>query len=481
MGKATLRSAVLLALLAMGMAATAMPSFAETQNVRVGGDITTRAFIRSNLDLRDGNDISDTQPSDLDDHDRFIQTTTGLNINADMTDNVSAGIRLANELVLGDYQTNSDNNDFAVSQAWVKLKDLFFSPLTVTLGRQPIVWGRGFVLGSSLIPHAGLIGELLGSLAADEFTDFTAFDGARLTLDFQGAAAVDLPLTVDAVYIKLEENTVGIADDNDLTGVNLGTRFDAANAEIETYFLNKRDRSNTPAANLAVQHANVSTLGVRGSAAPVEGVYLYGELAYQFGVRARDGTNYTGLATGDRHQAWAGDFGVEYTAKDVAMTPKLGAEWIFWTGKDVDGAVTGWDPIARGYFTTALREFQAGAFYPVDQACTTGAGNVCTPSVTNQHQLSVYGSVKPTEDLEVAPRLTWFIADDGLRPRALDGTTQSKRKSFLGTEWDTIVTYHYTPDVTFGVIHGVFFPGNVFRKPYDAVAQELVTTVGVKF
>ena len=40
MVKATRKCAVLLALLAIGMAATALPSYAETQNVKVGGDYT---------------------------------------------------------------------------------------------------------------------------------------------------------------------------------------------------------------------------------------------------------------------------------------------------------------------------------------------------------------------------------------------------------------------------------------------------------
>ena len=43
MVKATLRSAVLLGIAAIGVLAAGMPSFAEVQNVKVGGDITVRS------------------------------------------------------------------------------------------------------------------------------------------------------------------------------------------------------------------------------------------------------------------------------------------------------------------------------------------------------------------------------------------------------------------------------------------------------
>ncbi len=465
--KATLLSAVLLS-------AWVTPSFAEVQNVKVGGDITVRSFFRSNLDLSDHNGA-------LDDHEDFLMSTVGLNVGVDLTENVSAFVRLANErdwnvAAVGAAGTNA--RDLALSQAYITLKELFYSPLTVRIGQQPIVWGRGFVLGSNLIP--GTVnrgGDLHNSITANEFTDFTAFDAIRGTLDLSGVAG--MPLSIDTVYGKLQENMVGANDDVNLMGVNVGTKFDAAHSEMEAYYLNKRDRN----ASYGSSHnaGSVSTMGVRGSAAPVEGSYLYGELAYQFGTRATDPSGV--LIAGDAQQAWAFDLGAEYTAKSVAMTPKLGAEWIFWSGKDVDGAVAGWDPIARGYFTTPLREFQTGStvtgFYPNSQTCFANgvvAGTACTGAYTNQHQFSLYGSVKPLEDLTIAPRLSWFVLDKGAIPVA-----GSKRRGFAGTEFDTVVTYNYTDDVQFGVIYGMFAPGSAYRTPNDSVAQELISSVGVKF
>ena len=53
MVKATRRSAVLLGVAAIGLLAASVPSFAEVQNVKVGGDVTIRSFWRKNLDLND--------------------------------------------------------------------------------------------------------------------------------------------------------------------------------------------------------------------------------------------------------------------------------------------------------------------------------------------------------------------------------------------------------------------------------------------
>jgi hypothetical protein len=468
MMKATLRSAVLLGL----TAAWAVPSFAEVQNVKVGGEVTVRAFHRSNLDLHDDRYSSGKDTTVGLNADNFIMQTTAVNIGADLTENVSATLRLTNER---DWDTTGAEtlSDFDMSQAYVTLKELFYSPLTVRIGTQPIVWGRGFVLGSNLFPTVNSTGDdRNAALTANEFTDFTAFDAIRATLDLSNVLGGNLPLTVDYVYIKLDENAAGTNDDVFLQGVNLSTRF--AQSEVEAYFLNKRDNTSvaTPAGSVANDnHGRISTLGIRGSGQPLEGAYLYGELAYQFGQLGVDPAGV--LAVGDAQQAWAFDLGAQYTLANVATTPTLGGEWRFYSGRDVNGAAGGWAPMAPGYFTTALREFQTqstvAGFYANDQAGVTSAG-------TNQHEFALYGSLKPIEDLTIAPRLSWFVLDVGALP-----TAGARREHFLGTELDTNITYNYTDDVQLGLLYAFFAPGSVYRTPNDAGAHELVTTVSVKF
>ena len=294
-------------------------------------------------------------------------------------------------------------------------------------------------------------------------------------------------MTADYVYIKLDENNPGIADDRTIQGINLGTRFDAWNGELEAYYLNKRDKNGvTPNID---KDGSESTIGIRGSVQPADGASVYSELAYQFGRRAPsyDGESATnGVRVGDALQAWAFDLGLDFTFKDVPTSPKIGAEWIYYSGQDIAGgggtANTGWSPIAPSYFPTLLRSFQtrstAAGLYPVDQTGVTSA-------FTNQSEIALYGSLKPIEDLTVGQRLSLFWSAEPITPVFSGGTTP-KRQSFLGTEWDTRVAYAYTDDVTLGVDYGIFFPGTVFHHASLAAsgqdrAQELVTSVSVKF
>ena len=487
--KATRRSAVLLAIVAIGMLAVSMPSFAEVQNIKVGGDETVRAFWRSNLDLQDEAQNVNPSPAGtgtgltLNSHDYFLQNTLGININANLTENVEVEARIANERTLG--TTGTANGDIDISRANVKLKDIFYSPFTLTLGTFPVRWGRGLVLGSNLIPSILETGDDRNqSIDANEFTDFTAFDGAELKGEFGGTAAMSMPLNLDLVYLKTHEGVVGKGDDTNLMGANIGTRFDKGEAEV--YYLNKREGAYGTVGSSIGHKGSVSTMGVRGSAKPTDGSNVYGEVAYQFGLRATDPSAFA-LPKGDAQQAWAANLGADVTLADVATKPMLGAEWIFFSGKNSKacpttscGGVPGWDPIAKGYFTTALRDFQTSSgvagFYSPSQAGVTGGQ-------TNQHDLSLYGSFKPLEDLTIAPRLSWFFLANGIRPIAPNGTAQAKRSSYVGMEWDTVATYNYTDDVQFGLIYGLFAPGNIYLGAHglDSTAQELVSSVSVKF
>lgn len=490
--KATLRCAVLLALVAFGMVVTSLPSFAEVQNVKVSGDITVRAFHREDLDLHQ-------EKVEAQDEQDFIMQTTGINVGADLTENVSANIRIANERdwdlgpTAGTLAAAANSSDIDVSQSYITLKELFYAPLTLRIGTQPIVWGRGFILGSGLLPNVnGLGDDQNASISANEFTDFTAFDAIRATLDLGGVAG--MPLAADLVYIKFDENSVAAQDDVRVFGLNVGTQFDSMSSELETYYVLQRDE-NTDVLGATISGATadqvgagaVSTLGIRGSAKPADGAQVWAEAAYQFGDRTTDPHDL--LPAGDSQQAWAFNLAGDYTLGDVATSPKIGAEWRFYSGKNVHGAVGGWDPVAPGYFTTALREFQSAlgvaGFYANDQHCfaggTSGTSNPCTNSSTNQHELALYGSLTPIEDLMIMPRFSWFWYDVGAWPQDKDGARGSKREGYVGMEWDTVVNYNYTDDVQFGFIYALFNPGSAYTDPFNSTAQELITSVSVKF
>ena len=497
--KATLAGAVFLALIAW-----TTPSFAEVQNVKVGGEVNVRSFLRKNLrlsnDVFNGIGAGSTTAVDAvatdfgSSGDSFLQQLTAVNIGADLTENVSTQLRLINQRVWTSMAADAANaavdstNQVDISLANVTLKELFYAPLSVTIGRQRLWFGRGFIVGSRLV-NGDVDPEQ--SLAADEFSDLTAFDAIRGTLDLSGMTG-GMPVTLDAVYAKVDENNISqaktgaVADDVNLLGLNLGTHFSQWNGEVETYFWKKQDNSNNPGATVDTD-SQANTLGIRGSSAPMDGVSLWSELAYQWGHRITSAIGFDAEgAAGDGYQAWAANLGLDYTAKSVAWTPTIGGEWVFYSGgKDQasaagTSAIGGWDPVFRGHFFSALRDFQAAGFYMPAQSGATldGTFNNVTNATTNQHALSVHALMKPLEDLALDTKYSWFIAPVGIRPTTSAGT---KEKHGLGAEWDTQLTYNYTDDVQLGVVYAFFAPGNVFRNPYDAPAQELVTSVNVKF
>jgi hypothetical protein len=204
-------------LLILGLACSAS-AFAETQNVKVSGSIDAYSFYRNDFDLLEGNDasvvpvgvavpgVSHTgtfqQRSDADE---FFFTITQVEVAADLTDNVSTVINLINQRDWNaeplDGTTgvpsaaNQANNEFDITLdlAYVQLKEIFYAPLTLTIGRQDLLFGRGFIVGwNPQDPQA--------VFQADEFTQAQSFDAFRATLDFN-------PWTIDLVYWSTRRST----------------------------------------------------------------------------------------------------------------------------------------------------------------------------------------------------------------------------------------------------------------------------------
>ena len=463
-------------LVAVLMAAVTAPAFAEVQNVKVGGDITVRGIWRQDFDLNQDSNFT-TTGTGTSDSEKFIFSTVGINLTADLTDNVSADIRLVNQR---DWGSNADlaGGDSGlgvdISRAYVTMREILYSPLTIRVGRQPLWFGKGFIVGSRLL--AGDAGTD-GNFSATEFTDQTGFDAVRATLDYN-------PVTVDLVYSKITEaggaggaGTAASSDDDiNLMGANLGFKCADGKGEAEAYYWNQHDQSvrgsSTTVAKGDLRPADVNTIGLRGSIEPVQHTSLWGEAAYQFGT--------VGGTSDSSQQAFAFDLGGQVSLADATWTPTLGAEWIFYSGAKKD-ALAGWNPMYRGKFDTLIREFLGGIYatdYPNDNA-----------SFTNEHQIALFGGIKPSDSVRLDTRFTWFATDEGVRVGTLAG---GKTPHYLGAEWDTKALYDYTEDVQFGLIYGVYWPGAVYRDQAAtpasvtnlggrSTAQELVSTVSVKF
>ncbi|MBI4335851.1 MAG: alginate export family protein [Candidatus Omnitrophica bacterium] len=457
--------------------------YAEVQNVKVSGDIAARYIIRANYDLDKNETAGATSSSGgLDNTDDYLQSSAEVQVDADLTDNVATCVRLVNQRTWNDVRNeeasltptaalNSSVNQFdvLVDLANVTFKEFFYAPLTVTMGRQDLWFGKGFVVGAKQR-------DPKNTISADEYTVINSFDAIKGTLDFD-------PWKVDAVYSIIEENDVSQADDIWLAGVNVGYKFNSYNGEAEAYAWHKHDRSNIAYVDGTTTVPTginwIGTYGIRGSLEPIANATLAAEGALQLG---RYSITTTQGAT-RRRKAAAMDLSGDYLFKDTKWTPKVGLEYIAYSGEEADAATDtntyeGWDPIYRGKFDTAIREFQNIYYTTAHRTLNNTATALDSDSgVTNEQQVALVGQVKPTSNLTVDGRFTWFRYFNAPAPPS-GATSRSKE---IGSELDLTLTYDYTEDVSFNLLAAWFFPGKYWIAGQDDNATDIVGTVKVAF
>jgi hypothetical protein len=429
--------------------AFAVPAFAETQNIKVSGDIKAAYVYQRDIDYTDntGTAVNENQ--------NFFIQQIGLNIEADLTDNVSTYIRLINEKDWGsDPEAATGNFDILLDEAYVTLKEMLYAPLTVKIGRQNIWLGKGFVIGNS---GAWSEGNLAPTIR--EYSDMTAFDAVRATLDYD-------PWTVDLIYSKIDEDNNAIAplttnyDDIDLYVANIGYDFTKYDAEAEGYYIYRHDRS----ARIGRKSDEIHTLGLRGSLVPFESMNLWAEGAVQLG---EDRTSSV-TATSNERKAAAIDIGMDYTFADVKWTPKVGAEWIYLSGdKSGTSKQEGWNMLYRGKYDNYLSDFRNINKLTTQREDTNDTG------MTNLQSIALFGEIAPMTDITMGARWTYLWHD-----QKLTATDTSKK---LGWELDGKVCYDYTEDVQFSVTGGYLDPGKHYLSPNNKSATQVVAGVAVDF
>jgi hypothetical protein len=460
--------------------------YAETQSVKVSGDLTMRGIYRDQYNLIGSQNENLTVNNSAQD---FFMTVAAVQVDADLTDNVQTVIRVLNQrdwnvtsadttvAGAGNYNSNGDEFDVMIDLAYVQLKNFVYSPLTLTIGRQDLWFGRGFVIGANQQnpgTGSGLQGNNInaGNLSAPEYTAINSFDAVKAVLDYD-------PWTITGIYSKISENAVQVTDDVNLWGVNVGYKFNKMNGEAEGYWFYKKDES-LRAGNNTKYGNDVYTLGARGSFDPINWVTLAAEGAWQ-------GGNYIGSvgqsATRPR-SAWALDVSGEarYFTDKFAWKPKFGAEYIYYSGNksetdgtngNVGGTYTGWDSMYRGKYDSAIREF-VGKFYQTMRYPANSLGVTADDSRTNQHQVVLSGSIQPMDSLLVKANYNLFW-------NQYQFTSDQTSGGWIGSEFDVQANWDYTEDVSFNLLAGWFMPGTVYYNGQDKVATDLVGSVKVSF
>jgi len=417
------RLSVLLCLaLVAGLACSA---YAEVQNVKVGGDITVLGVGRSNFDLANGSagDKENDQRS-------LFATQTRVRIDSDLTDNVTATLRLINERSW----TTEDNasTDIDLDLAYVTLKEFLYSPLSLKIGRQELRFGNALIIGSVNTYDAGVLNGVPSDLSIRK-----SFDALRATLNYD-------PLVVDTFYAKINEGTQTINDDTDLYGVNAAYDFGTKGAKAEVYLFSKNDSS-------ADKNDKVNTVGTLLSAQLVENLNTSLEVAYQDGYDRSSSV---------KRNAWAMQAMADYTFADVSMKPNVGLGYTYLSGdKDSsDSKNKAWNSM---YYDQALNNITY-AILPF----------------SNLRVANLKGGLKPMEDLSLSAVYGYYMLDK--KTDTFGGYAMNSKKD-LGNALDITATYDYTEDVQFGLTAGMFAPGKAFASSNDRTATQLIGSMKVSF
>jgi hypothetical protein len=459
-------------------------------------------------------------------------------VDADLTDNVSTTVRLLNErpwngesagnsrpnanigldvgrtsgLTVGTgYWSSSGTSESEISLdlAYVTMKEFLYSPLTLTIGRQLLRFGNGFVIGD---PDTNIYAEQT-SLSEGDLSARKSFDAVRLTVDYS-------PLVVDGLYAKLQEDRSNLNDDITLMGLNAAYDL-GRNTILEGYFFSKVKGSQASAVyNLDAQAATaydnpavgsdnyrgkadkVNTIGLRAINKSVKNLTVDAQYAWQFGTyNPKFDPNARWLAANQQsraetanRRAWGVQVEATYDLKDIAQvakySPAITGNYTYLSGADRDKlgntSYRGWDPMFE------------------DQ--TYGHLMNAIIAQTNMHRIALSGNAKLTDDIGL--KLDWTMAWFAKRyPEGrlavlsgiADGTTTARvfrmgKERYIGQEIDATLTYDYTEDVQFSLLGGIFFPSRAINAghqvdtsvdggkwPSRAKAAELIGSMKVTF
>ncbi len=414
----------LIVVLALALVAgLTMSAYAEVQNVKVSGDLTFLGVARNQFDLTRGE-----KENKNDDSESYFATQTRLRVDADLTDNVLVTLRLLNER---NWNTeNNANTDIDVDLAYATLKEFLYSPLSITIGRQELMYGNQLIMGNAGTYATNVLNGVSSDLSLRK-----SFDAIKATLNYD-------PLVVDAFYAKIDSNNArgGEKDDVDLYG--LYATYDVnKNLSADAYAMFRDDSS-------ADKNDKIYTLGTLIKASPITDLKTSLEAAIQLGNR-----RVSASSSNDKRLAYAIQAMADYVFSQVKMTPTVGASYTYLSGdKNDNNGKRAWNSM---YYNQSLNNI-AYAIIPF----------------TNLSVLNLRGSIKPMDDVTLSLNYGWYRRakknGTNMTAPAVDGDDTSygtyamNSKKSLGNEIDATVTYDYTEDVQLGLTAGMFMPGKAF-------------------
>lgn len=441
---------IVMAVLAFAFAGS---TFAAVENVKVSGDINAQGVLR-NLGMGTKNGNVSTK-----DHETFLSQIR-LRFDADLTEGVSAVLRLVSENTWGDSDTAA-NEQIEFDLAYAEMKEFIYQPLTLVIGRQNLRYGNGLIVGDPWTNQTGNRAVGLPGVALD-LSLRKSFDAVKAILDYA-------PWTIDLVFAQVEEtNAAGTndaTDDEYLFGVNAAYDWSSYNGLTEVYFFGADKTPNSAATVQIPTKDKVYTVGGRAQFDLNDNLTLGLETAYQFGEVQ------TNVRDADDISAWAYQLMSEYRFLNDLNT-KLGLSYTFLQGVEPNSTdpASAWNPLWEDQSPAELI-------------------NILMNN-SNAHLLTITGSMMPREDITLGLLYTHAELDKNLAAAAYSPTmgpasaivyiTDGSDKHF-GDEVDVYAVYDYTEDVQIKLTSAMFIPGSVFTNTNGNLAYSTRLGVNVDF
>jgi len=414
-------------MVAIAVVAMAIPAFSAVENIKVGGDLTMYGINRQNFfPFGSGPDGVD-----------HFQTSMRIYVQAQLTDNVEAMVRLINERVWNDGDDLGDDYEqtIGLDLAYIKACGIGLDGLDLTIGRQEIQLGEGLVVGSAYVPYWNYPDGNTWIMAEDLGLQ-KAFDAIRL--DYKASNA---PVDVTAFMARIEEWLSDTYDTN-LYGLNVGYNFQNA-ARLEGYYVRAQHMNDID--------ENSTTVGVRATGT-FAGFGLKGEYARQIGE----------MWPGVDNEGWAMQLGGQYNF-EAAISGNVHANLNLYSGNDGSSDNTGWTTLWPANTATRI-----GA---INYAIVTGMQGA--PGLQNAQVINLGAGLKPVEKIGIG--IDWFNV------KYLEDTPWSGSEDAVGNEIDASVTYAYTEDLSFGLQYGILMTGDALDPIFDENPWQLIASAKLAF
>lgn len=409
---------------AAAIATISVGSYADLQNVEVGGGIR----IRGNSYLGGAGGLH----PDVDGfNSQFTEQRTNLNVKADFSDEVSAFIEFDSYGAWGDETRDGLNGpvasegfgDVSLYQAYIQLGSAWDSNFDIKIGRQEVMLGTEWLIGNKS--------------TASAFNQM-AFDGitAKYNADTYSVTLLSLKLAeVDASSAFLVADFIETDRDSDMYGAYLSYTGNE-DMTIDGYVFYNRIGQGVSGGNPDGDSFDLFTIG--GRIGGVYGGWDYEvELAYQTGDTGFE----TGAGDDIDAEGLGGHFEVGYTF-DTNLAPRVYGGVAYFEGGDDDGESTGFN---RLYSDWEYSEFLSNA--NLNNAIVYRAGV----------------SAEATEKIGLLLALSMFQLEDDEAVFTAGGPFAGfagNDEDDLGFEVGLYGTYQYSEDVAFEVGYAHFFNGD---------------------